>query len=332
MDLQWVDGLEKLLSVFISFMLGVYIQQAFKRWWGTALEFEGFLESYKQMSCYLQAIGVDKTDIARMDRYGLSLCYILSVEAECSQTMRDDADAVKNATLQWLSDKTYLQDDELEDLEGPDPCAAAWRKSAILSAWLGEVIAHCQFDAADGGTRATVPPPMRVRMIALWQDNLRRIDTLKTYVVLQVPYIYAQLLAVLVHLNNVILAVSSGLVISETVAEAKHLGSEGRAMWPKLVTACGHVLLILGEVMLFTSFLHIAQLLSYPFGSETHNLPTETFVARLQAELFLMAEGRQSHQRRERKRNQGLSSTAATKKADDGEEQGEDADADEGGD
>merc|ERR1719502_1144941 len=52
------------------------------------------------------------------------------------------------------------------------------------------------------------------------------------------------------------------------------------------------VLIILVGPVLYMAFLHIAHMLTYPFGDQSYHLPTETYIDRLDDELKQMAQQR----------------------------------------
>merc|ERR1719158_199933 len=69
------------------------------------------------------------------------------------------------------------------------------------------------------GGKGDVAPPMYVRLLFLCQDCLAQVELLKTNLIVQLPYTYVHMLCFMVHLINILLALSCGLSIGSALAE-----------------------------------------------------------------------------------------------------------------
>merc|ERR1719240_869444 len=105
---------------------------------------------------------------------------------------------------------------------------------------------------------------------------------------------YTHMLAILVHLNNVMLAVSTGVAIAISVHHALHamgpaeLGEEPdepgkmyRATQAILVS----LLSLCIQPVIYHAFLQIGAILADPFTHESHGLPMLDYVSQLRGQL-----------------------------------------------
>lgn len=314
------------LKIFISFMLGIYVQNAFKRWHGALTQFEKYLVSIKQMLCLFHSIHVDPETIAQVQRQAIAASYILNTEIHNLQTYDKDAKRSMSGTLNWLRDETRLlrhqEHAKLHEVTAWKQSTKAFGTLAVSCtawSWIGEQVSRAKL--SDGSTPA---PPMHVRVLALCQECMGRVEELKMNIVTQVPYMYAQLLSFLVYVNNLLLAISSGLIIGSSMAEirsrsaqlsqpgsednnGKHMSRVGE-FYEACQVAGIQMMIVVVEPMLYVAFLNIAHNLCYPYGDKRFHLPTESFIARLHVELHVLKKGREwSKERRASYEREGLS-------------------------
>jgi|Transcript_65509 hypothetical protein len=288
------------LKFFISFMLGMYVQQAFKRWWFSVSTFEKFLIAIRQMVFMLHTVRGKPEWRVMIERYSLASGYILSAEVRNAQMVEASRHVSMKKLLDWLVDKEYIADEERHQL---DTCHnGVLAKTRAVWAWIGELVSHPVTDDDAG----MVAAPLLVRTIVLCQDCISEIENLKMNITMQMPFMYAQLLSILVHINNTILAGSCGMAVGSAFNEinrrSEQLSGERPyhrreievvgQMYQAIQVTGVQITILLITPMLYVAFLHIAHLLCYPFGDESYHLPTETFIARLHSELKSMSDNR----------------------------------------
>ena len=107
----------------------------------------------------------------------------------------------------------YLLEDEKDELvartEGSHELGI---RSTICWIWIAEMMSRVR-------AQPEVPPPMYVRLLSLCHDCMKQTEELKTNLTVQIPFMYAHMLSVLVHLSNCLLAVSCGLALGSALAE-----------------------------------------------------------------------------------------------------------------
>jgi len=281
-------------------MLGVYVQQAFKRWWYTVTTFEKFLIAIRQMTFMLHTIRCDPAFRKRVENYCVASGYILNVEVRNAQAVHKRQHIDVQHLLYWLHEQGFLTEEESIQLSKSNQGSVLSTTRAVWS-WIGEILTQPKTE--EGGA---IPVPMMVRIITLCQACITEIENLKMNITMQTPFMYAHLLSFLVHLNNTLLALACGLSVGSAFNEInrRHEQMHGvrdtaqpenhlRAEIYSAVQIIAMQFVYLLTPMLYVAFLHIAHQLCYPFGDEAYHLPTETFIARLHHELRQMEKNRQ---------------------------------------
>jgi len=327
------------LKLFIAFMLGTYVTQAFGRWWYSVTTFEKFLNSIQQMLFMLHTIRGRPDWRNMVEKYCVCSGYILTAEVRnvhhnvCEKTRVD-----MNQLLDWLVVNNYLSEEECALLKAKPNGVLV--KTRTIWSWIGELVSHPVLEEG-----VVVAPPLLVRTIVLCQSCINEMEHLKMNVTVQMPFMYAQLLAILVHVNNTILALTCGLSLGSSMNEIRRRSEQlsgdrdmehsENASLEQLYGAFQSVGIQLITVLLipmcYVAFLHIAHMLCYPFGDEVYHLPTETSIAKLHIDLNMMTENRDYFRRKHEEWKAMEHKKKHTRKDEDEEDEDEgDEDCDDG--
>jgi len=300
MDTKKFDDFGTFLKFFIVFMLGIYVQQAFKRWWVTVTTFEKILIGVRQLVFMLHTIRSTPQSRKKVECYCIASGYILNVEVRNTQMVDKKRHVDVQNVCTWLVAQGMLSEEDVVQL-GKNTVGSLSRTRAIWS-WIGELACHPEVQEG-----VNVSPPLLVRTIMMCQTCISEIESLKMNITMQTPFMYAQLLAILVHVNNIILSVSCGMALGSSMSEIRRrkeqLAAESLShhrdmtlmgqFYEAIQTLGVQLVIVLLAPMLYIAFLHIAHILCYPFGDESHHLPTETLIERLHSELNQMNDNRE---------------------------------------
>jgi len=299
LDTQKFEDFGTFLKFFIVFMLGIYVQQAFARWWLAVTHFEKILIAIRQFAFMLHTIRCTPTARRLIENYCIASGYILNVEVRNAQIVDKRNHVSLEGVYKWLVSQGMLSEEEVDQL-GKDSARVLGKTQAIWS-WIGELASHP--DVEEG---VSVMPPLLMRTIMMCQNCVAEIESLKMNITMQIPFLYAQLLAILVHVNNILLSVCCGMALGSSMNEirrrSEQLAGERKTghndvtvmeqLYGAIQTLAVQLLIVLLSPMLYIAFLHIAHVLCYPFGNESYHLPTETLIARLHSDLNRMSENR----------------------------------------
>lgn len=305
-DASKFAAISNFLKVFLAFLLGFFMASSVGRWTTTVKGFLGLFNAVRNMCMQMHALGVENDKIKEVVRYGIVSCVFLVSELE----MAVDTPAIKQAKseMMWLhlKQKGLLTDKEAPILEPLDD------RASLIWIWVASKIGRY---AQDGDI-----PPMNSgtygRIMQLCQSAQDGIRQVRCSISVQIPFIYTHMLACLVHLNNVLCALTFGLTLGSglgailsyygihsplvTYVYAKHSPTTTSAPSAEFyaVHASGHshpnsagqaiflsMFTCLVAPFMYQAFLQIALSLAQPFGSEEAAIPTDALIMKLRADL-----------------------------------------------
>jgi len=295
-DTEKFEAFASFLKVFIGFMLGTYVTGAFTRWWSSVTTFENFLSNVNLMMFMIHTIRGRSDWRIKVEKYCVCSGYILNAEIRSVHAVDDTGKTNMPELLDWLAENDFLAQEEANMLKSCN-IGVCCRTRAIWS-WIGELVSHPEVEEG-----MHVPPPLLVRTIVLCQSCIEQVELLKMNVSMQVPFMYAHLLSMLVHANNTLVALICGISLGSALNEVRmrseqisgDRGMNGHSEVSSLEQLYGagqqvgiQIVTVLLVPMCYVAFLHIAHMLCYPFGDQCYHLPTETFISRLHVDLQQM--------------------------------------------
>lgn len=338
LDTARFDDFVNYIKVFIAFMLGLFLNNAFKRWWSSVTYFKRFLVSIKQLMFTMHAIGIEQELFEEIERITICSSYILNEEVHCAQLNSHRQRKVRwEKSLTQLVDNKLLTEEERKDLEDCSGCLSTGQDvlgvmSTLTWIWVGETMSLVR-------NQPKVAPPMYVRLLFLCQDCLAQVELLKTNLIVQLPFTYVHMLCAMVHIANILVAVSCGLTLGSAMAEAQSRVQQIENVVQEqeghdVASEDGYLLLMLAHVgkkvlmpggghlveqtyqafqvlgmqfvvllfqpLMYQSFLVIAHALCYPYGAGICHMPTETFIEQVRHEMTVMKQGKNNHRNRRR--------------------------------
>jgi len=284
---------ENFIKFFIAFMLGTFVTQSFKRWWTSVSSFEKILIDIQKLVFMLHTIRARPLWRKMVEQYCVASCYILNVEIRNAHVLDNKKkEQSMDDILKWLAKNGFLSADDLSALAACSSSSICAKTRAIWN-WIGEMVGSPFVDEG-----FTVMAPLLVRTLTLAHDCVHTCEVLKMNVSMQTPFMYVSLLSILVHANNTIMAVNCGMAIGSAIEEIRHRHdhqgnlSAISQLYQAVQVVGFQILVLFVGPLLYVAFLHMAHMLSYPFGEDTYHLPTETHIATMQADLHWMAEER----------------------------------------
>lgn len=277
----------KLVRVFIAFLLGLFLNNSFARWWQSVGCFKKLLISIKQLLYTLHTIGIREDARKKVERLCVAACYIINEDMHTASASITHTEKNRwHEKLVWLEKKGFLVSEERLELEGEHPqVGKVGLHSQLLWAWIGDIITRIK-------SEPQLSAPLYVKLVFLCHGCIALFDDMKTNLMVQVPFAYSHLLASLVHITNISLAVMFGLEVGCMVTELREQ-SANEATWSTegAEAAAMKFFILVAQPMLYQSVLVICEANLQPYGDELCHMPTDTFIQQMLGELVVMEDG-----------------------------------------
>lgn len=288
-------AISNFLRVFVGLLLGFFMSVSVTRWWACAGAFQRLCSDVRCLQIYLNSCGVCEELTTKVLRYGVVSAWILHVQLHIEALPAEDmAEGIEEG---WENlrkgeghDKTLgkLLPAEFETLrQASDPSGVLWM-------WMGSLIGHM----AEEGHIPGLASPTYGRIAGLTIDGFNAIRDVRTSITVQAPYIYVQMLSSLVHINNIVNAVSFGMTWGASMGTLLvYLGVRYPAAGSnveatnKEATADMQTLLVSFFFSCFGPFIYHALLevsiaLAQPFSTKDAVVPTHRILRKLEIDLL----------------------------------------------
>lgn len=284
------------LSVIVGLLLGFFLSSSVARWYSCTNGFLELFDAIRGLQMQLMALGVPKVRIAMCMRYCIVSAHCLNIDL-CCQTMpadqrsdfkrkkwekmltkEKDSSVVYSRANQSLA-KIYQKEKEM--MEGlDDPSQTLW-------VWVTSLITRMSAD----GEIPPMPTPTYGRIIALAEKAYNGIREVRASVCVQPPYVYVQMMAMLVNVNNLINATSFGMTLGVALIILKESGPKAAARGVQDLVI-SFILSLVGP-FLYQALLEVAVCIAQPFAgasddeevSTAGRIPTEKLIFQLEKDI-----------------------------------------------
>eukprot|EP00933_Yihiella_yeosuensis_P074904 TRINITY_DN83_c2_g3_i1.p1 TRINITY_DN83_c2_g3~~TRINITY_DN83_c2_g3_i1.p1 ORF type:complete len:418 (+),score=100.65 TRINITY_DN83_c2_g3_i1:147-1400(+) len=303
LDTSKFATISQFLSVIVGLLLGFFLSSAVNRWYSCTNGFLSLFDAIRGLQMQLGALGVPQERLRMVLRYGLVSCYCLT-----NDLYRDALPA---------KERQQFTREKWEELTITEGKYKAWEKgtglarvfpeerstlekvedpSQTLWVWITSLLTRMSAD----GEIPPMPTPTYGRVIAIAEAAYNGIREVRASVTVQPPYVYVQMLAMLVTLNNIITAVSFGMTLGVNVGmlvnqNAKVLGIKTEVETDNSAAGRGLQDLAIAFVMstigpfLYQALLEVAVCIAQPFasgGSKTPgSIPTAKLLQNMERDL-----------------------------------------------
>jgi hypothetical protein len=285
----------KFLNIIIGLMMGFFLSSSTKRWHNCVNGFLTLLDAIRNLQMQNKALGVPMERSIVISRYGMASAWLLFASL-LTQWQRINVSAGDDLMGEaWELFKTHtvtlddngpmrlLTDKDIESLrEYRDPPSLMWMRIASLIGKLSQ-----------DGLVPAMQSPTYGRIMGLCQNGHGGIRTVRAAICVQAPLPYTHTLAILVHVNNLLNAVTLGLVFGCSfgtvlirygwhyyAAKATH-NEESRDLQMIGVT----FLYCFFGPLLYQGLLLIGFHLAQPFDHEDTSVPLDLFLHRLELDI-----------------------------------------------
>jgi hypothetical protein len=280
LDVGEFGSVVKYLKVFLAFMLGMFMNNSLARWWTTVNTLTDYFNNVEKLIYCANSFGFWKERRDEILRYAIVSCYCLRTEVLSTWIKKEKKlEKVWMKAFDKLTKAGYLKPAEMDSLCQVRPADRAGCTWSFIAAVL-----HTMFE------KEGIKPQAMNRMVLQCQIAVDMVSQLKVQICIQMPFMYAHMLALLVHLNNLLVALTCGLGMGGAMSDIVHsVGKGDMAASVSSTQTFGMMLLTLFiEPILYQAFLQIGTNFCYPFGKELHHIPVTWMISDLAQNLHQM--------------------------------------------
>lgn len=285
------------LRTFVGLLLGFFLFSSMNRWYECCSGFLILFDAIRNLQMQFIALGCADEEHAMLAiRYGVLSAHLLNMElhaevqrgAERKQALDSmwaklaapSGEEVKND----ISHCGTVYEGELEILQEVDDA------SGLMWMWVASLIGRMAQDGSIPG----MPTPTFGRIMSLAQLAHGGIRQVRSCTNVQAPYIYVHMLAVVVHINNLLNAVSFGLILGTTsgtwlaylnVHPGKSVPADSEDAERDFQTLVVAFFFCVCGPVLYQAFLEVAVIIAMPFASKDGEIPTKKMISRLEIDL-----------------------------------------------
>jgi len=298
LDASKFSAITQVLTLFVTLMLSFFLSSSVHRWIACVSGFLQLFNAIRNLAMQLHALGADPDHIRNCLRYGVLSAKFLIQDLRAIQM--SDEKKKESAELMWrqlsASNKAYSVKAEekaiIEHLQ--DKPGQMWM-------WVGSLIGRM---ALDGDVPAMATPTYG-RIMNLAQEAQHGLRQVRTSIIVQMPFVYVHTLAVLVHVNSILLAVNMGLAAGVTIHGIRqychhYYYTEHPDPSIKMEPLTAQIQCLIVEVtkgilgpLLYQAFFEIGVSVASPFSGEHAAIPVARLTKALEQDLeesFIMAE------------------------------------------
>jgi len=276
------------LNVFVAFLLGLAMSINLQRWLNCVSSLCRAFEAIRGLQVQLYALGATEERIHHILRYGVCACRLLTEKLYARGL--NQLEQAEHIAAMWQD----MQEGPFRLTEAEVQILGTKRQpSSLIWVWAGSLLGRM----AQEGEIPPMPSPTFGSLVAdcqTAQDSLRSVEN---EVSVQTPFIYVHTLAIVVHCNNILAAITFGLTLGASLGVVL---AQGGVHW--YVVTVEHtsekplakvieniiisVITCFVGPLLFQAFLLIGFSISAPFQMSEASIPTDTLLDRLENTLL----------------------------------------------
>merc|ERR1719159_1348519 len=246
-----------------------------------------YFDSLKSLILVQAAVGAPFDRRVTTRRYAVLSAYILRHEVR-TMFQGDEHEREK-----WVSTvgqsmlRGWMQHEEMVILNS---CAEPRNRATLIWSWIGVLIRQTFSDLTEKGQ-----PPVAAQLTKLALAAMCALSKVKTSVSYQIPLSYVHTVAVLVHTNNILLAVLTGVATASQAQRAVESdsaleGDASRAVKQDFARSIQRMIVyafsLFVNPLIYQAFLHIGTCLNDPFSERGSAFPIHEFVDELEETLI----------------------------------------------
>lgn len=293
-DTMKFSEITDLLNIFVALMLTFFLSESVTRWTHCVDGFLMLFNSVRNLSTQFHALGTSPEYHKTAIRYGVLSAFFLlhELKRRClsphqqvisKQAMWEELRRIRRMP-EHMQSRKYVTEKEQDILEPINDCAGQ------LWIWVASLIGHM----AQTGEVPGMPSPTYGRILDLCQSAQDGVRIVRTAIVVKLPFIYMHTLATLIHVNNIIFAISLGLTVgsaSSAIVKYARMCYYGTVTAQDAVPAASIQTILVQTLkcsagpLLYQAAFDLGCSISAPFNDPDGAIPVSKMIVALQHDL-----------------------------------------------
>lgn len=280
---ETLQNLATFLKFFVGALLGFFLSSSMNRWFACSNAFMQLLDAVRSMQMQLIALGVRQEQSETINRYGVLSAWLLHLNLNRELDLHNTTDVqsrhvAEKERIECMWQQLWKHRPNIVKPAEKRLLMQYSDASALLWTWVASLVGRM---AKDGEIPPAVSPTYG-RILDIVQQAYGCIRSLRTIKDVNAPITYIHSLVILVHVNNILNALSFGFVLSIAIAESSEQSTSHWRFDIGLFTS--FCLSILGPT-LYLALLEVAVCVSNPFAFTEAKIPTVRFIKSLEEDM-----------------------------------------------
>jgi len=281
---QKLAKLGTFLNVFVGLLLGFFLTSSMNRWYACVDAFLELLDAVRSMQMQMTALGVAQEKAFILSRYGVLSAWLLhlSLNMESNDEKKSanpDKEEQERVDKVWQKLEQFRP--ELVLPQEREKLKLHKESYALLWTWVASLIGRMSQDGE-------IPPmasPTYGRILNIVQEAYGSIRNVRALQLIKAPFIYIHTLAILVHVNNILNAVSFGLVLGITISGTTMGGTERKDLVNMYISLFMQFCFSMLAPILYLALLDVSMCISQPFTYRDAKIPAIKYIRCLEEDL-----------------------------------------------
>jgi len=205
------------LNVFVGLLLGFFLASCTTRWFACVSGFLTLGNCIRNLQMQLRALGAKQSQCDLAIRYAVCSAWLLNFQMRLLGMHLSEQPAAKDAM--WKTLEADALETETSETGTGQHAKLLLKEIELLKdvsdypgliwIWVGSLLGRMAIDGEIPGMTS----PTYGRIVALAQDAQGAMRQVRSAVLVQMPFAYVHTLATIVHINNILSALSFGLTL-----------------------------------------------------------------------------------------------------------------------
>lgn len=296
------------LNVFVGLLLGFFLQSSTIRWFDCVGGFLMLGNSVRNLQMQLRTLGANQSHCDMATRYGVASAWLLNSQMRSLGKPPSEQPGAREAMWKAMQASPSTGNAGVEQEQGQEQEQAPIGKllpqevdklrdvsdyPGLVWIWVGSLLGRM----AEDGEIPSMASPTYGRIVQLAQDAQGGMRQVRSTILVQMPFSYVHTLATIVHINNLLSAISFGLTLGASLGSVfihlnphLHLWNVKPQPAHFMIQDAQFIIIQFFKCFLapivYQSFFEIGLGIAQPFQRADGAIPVERLLRKLEADLL----------------------------------------------